>query len=298
MNLFDDAARGDLRPIASVLGPLRGFDDATATALRRALAQVDTTPTSVLAADRAQTAVCDLLLSHHHRAAAFLMVYHGITVAVIEAMDQGRLGPRHFFERLPGRFAERHFDGLKAELGLDVASDAARYALWRPSFALDNLEPSQSALGTKAPLVHFLVGMCVHINLDLAVSLDETIRELGLAGNAEVLREIERGHDFVDTILTEKVGQSTAMLADRLDCPMSKKILAAGAADLSGQQTMATIRRWRAETFPQAVRLSGAADEGARVALRDEIYRAGARRTVRLFNTLPGVIETTLSGAW
>jgi hypothetical protein len=298
MKLFDDAARGDLRPIEAVLGPLRGFDDATAAALREALARIDTTPRSVTAADRAQTEVCDLLLARHHRAAAFLMVYHGITAAVIEAMDRGRLGPRFFFERLPGRFAERHFEGLKAELGLDATSDAARYALWRPSFALDNLEPSPSALGTKAPLVHFLVGMCIHINLDLAVSLDETIRELGVAGDAKVLEEVERGHDFVDTILTEKVGQSTAMLAERLDCPMSKKILAANAADVSGQQTMATIRRWRAETFPQAMRLSGAADEEARAAIREEIYRAGARRTVRLFNTLPGLIETTLGGAW
>jgi hypothetical protein len=297
MKLFDEATRGELRPIGDLLGPLRTFDEATAAALRNALPRIDSTPKSVTAADHAQTEVCDLFLAHHHRAAAFLMVYHGITAAVIEAMDEGRLGPRPFFERLPGRFAERHFDGLKAELGLDITTDAARYELWRPSFAFDNLEPSTTALGTKPPLMHFMVGMCIHINLDLAVSLDETIRELGVAGDARVLAEVERGHDFVDTILTEKVGQSTAMLAERLDCPMSKKI-AAGAADVSGRQTMATIRRWRAETFPQALRLSGAPTEQARAAVREEIYRTGARRTVRIFNTMPGLIEATLSGAW
>ncbi len=298
MKLFDEAARQDFRPIAEVLGPLRSFDPKTTAALREALPRIDTTPKSVALADRAQTELCDLFVAHRHLAAAFLMVYHGITVAVIEAMDQGRLGPRYFFERLPGRFAERHFDGVKAELGLDAASDAARYELWRPSFALDNLEPSDSPLGKKAPLVHFLVGMCIHINLDLAASLDETIRELGLQDDPEVLDEIERGHDFVDTILTEKVGQSTAMLAERLDCPMSKKIVSAGAAEVSGVQTMATIRRWRAETFPHARRMISAANDAERAGIREEVYRAGARRTVRLFNTLPGLVEATLSGAW
>jgi len=296
MKLFDEAARGDLRTIEAVLGPLRSFDATTGAALREALPRIDTAPKSVAAADRAQTALCDVFLARRHPAAAFLIVYHGITVAVIEAMGEGRLGPRFFFERLPGRFAERHFDGVKAELGLDATSDAARYALWRPSFALDCLEPSATPLGTKPPLLHFLVGMCIHINLDLAVSLDETIRELGVAGDASALAEVQRGHDFVDTILTEKVGQSTQMLADRLDCPMSKTILASGAASMSGEQTMAAIRRWRAETFPQAVRLAGAPTEAERASIREEIYRAGARRTVRLFNTLPGLVEATLKG--
>jgi hypothetical protein len=298
MKLFDEAARQDLRPLAAVLGPPRSFDPKMSAALRDALPRIDTTPKTVAAADRAQTEICDLFVAHRHLAAAFLMVYHGVTVAVIEAMDEGRLGPRYFFERLPGRFAERHFDGLKAELGLDTASDAARYDLWRPSFALDNLEPSDTPLGTKPPLVHFLVGMCIHINLDLAVSLDETIRELGVANEPKVLEEVERGHDFVDTILTEKVGKSTAMLAELLDCPMSKKILSGGGADVSGAQTMATIRRWRAETFPHARRMSAAASDADRATIREEVYRAGARRTVRLFNMLPGLVEATLSGAW
>ena len=298
MQLFDEAARADLRPIGEVLGPLRGFDPKLAAALVEALGHIDTTPQTVIAADRAQAQVIDLLAQHGHHSAAFLAVYHGITVAVIEAMDDGRLTPRFFFERLPGRFAERHFDGLKAELGLDTTSDAAKYELWRPSFAFDNLEPDEKTpLGTKPPLAHFTVGMCCHINLDLAVALDETIRELGLEGEPVVLEEIERGHNFVDTILAEKVGRSTELLARDFDCPMSKKIIAAGAVESAGAQTMGTIRRWRAETFPQALRLSAAKTEVERAGIRAEIYQAGARRTVRLFNTLPGLIAATLSGA-
>jgi hypothetical protein len=295
MQLFDEAAVGDLRSIAAILAPLRSFDGEVAAALVAALQHVDTTPKTVDAADRAQEAVCDVFTAHHHHAAAFLKVYHGITVAVIEAMEAGRLTPRFFFQRLPGRFAERHFEGLKAELGLDTTTDAARYALWKPSFAFDNLQPTaDTPLGRKPPLAHFMVGMCIHINMDLAVSLDETLREFGVERDGAVLAEVERGHNFVDTILTEKVGRSTEVLAAELDCPMSKKILERGAVELAGEQTMATIRRWRAETFPHAKRLATAPGEAERAQIRAEIYRAGARRTVRLFNTLPGLIQTAL----
>jgi hypothetical protein len=298
MQLFDDAAVGDLQRIAAILGPLRTFEPKVRAALVDALARIDTTPKTVIAADRAQEAVCDVFVAHRHHAAAFLRVYHGITVAVIEAMDDGRLGPRRFFERLPGRFAERHFDGLKVELGLDATTDAATYALWRPSFAFDNVEPDPGTpLGRKPPLAHFMVGMCIHINMDLAVSLDETMRELGVERDGAVLDEVERGHNFVDTILAEKVGRSTEVLAAELDCPMSKKILERGAAEMAGAQTMATIRRWRAETFPQARRLATAAGDAERAAIRAEIYRAGARRTVRMFNTMPGLIQGALDGA-
>jgi hypothetical protein len=143
-----------------------------------------------------------------------------------------------------------------------------------------------------------MVGMCCHINLDLAVSLDETIRALGLERDAKVLDEIERGHNFVDTILTAQMRHSTETLAEAFGCPMSKKIIEAGAGELAVAQTMATIRRWRAESFPHALRLATARDDGERAAIRVEIYRSGARRTLRLFNTLPGLIERTLQGSW
>lgn len=142
MHIFDEAAVGELQSIASILGPLRSFDPKVAAALVDALRHIDRTPKTVLAADRAQEAVCEVFVAHRHHAAAFLKVYHGITVAVIEALEVGRLTPRSFFQRIPGRFAERHFDGLKAELGLDTTTDAARYALWKPSFAFDNLQPT------------------------------------------------------------------------------------------------------------------------------------------------------------
>jgi Family of unknown function (DUF5995) len=299
MKLFDEAARDDLRPIGAILGsPLRTFDPEVASALSLALRDIDTAPKTVAAADRAQQEVTDVLDRYRHPAAAFLKVYHGITVAVIEAMAEGRLGPRFFFDRLPGRFAERHFDGLRAELGLDTSTDAARYELWRPSFALDNLAPDAgSPLGKKPPLAHFTVGMCIHINLDLAVALDETLREFGVQGDATVLEEVERGHNFVDTILAEKVTRSTEQLASELDCPMSKRIIEAGAVGVAGEQSMVTIRRWRAETFPHAVRLSRATSDEERAKIREDVYRAGARRTVRLFNTLPVLIDRTLSGS-
>jgi hypothetical protein len=297
MKLFDEAARADLRPIGAILGPLNGFDSSLAAALTAALPGIDTTPQSVVAADRAQHQIIEILDAHHHLGAAFLKVYHGITVAVIEALDAGRLGPKSFFERLPGHFAERHFDGLKAELGLDTTSDAARYQLWRPSFALDNLTPDETPLGRKPPLAHFTVGMCCHINLDLAVALDETIRELGVTDPA-VLEEVERGHNFVDTILAEKVAHSTEMLAAELDCPMSKRIIESGAVKPVGEQSMATIRRWRQKTFPNALKLSAAPSDEARAQIRAEIYRAGARKTVLLFNTLESLIAGTLDGAW
>jgi hypothetical protein len=299
MKLFDEAARADLRPIGAILGGPRGFDAPVATAIKDALQHIDTAPKTVAAADRAQTQLIEVLDAHHHRASAFLKVYHGVTVAVIDAIEKGRLTPAPFFVRLAGRFAERHFDGVKAELGLDTASDAAVYELWRPSFAFDNLVAApENPLAVKPPLAHFTVGMCCHINLDLAVALDETIRELGLTGQTRVLEEVERGHNFVDTILAEKVEGSTEQLAAELDCPMSKKILEAGVVAMVGAQSMATIRRWRAKTFPNALRLSAAASDEERAALRLEVYRDGARKTVRLFNVLPELIDRTMSGAW
>src|SRR5262249_7861260 len=141
MRLFDEAVRPEERTIDAILGPPRGFDPTMTRALLDALEHLDTTPQSIGAADRAQSELCAVFESQRHRAAAFLKVYHGITVAVTEALARGRLTPKFFFERLPGRFAERHFDGVKAELGLDTTSDAARYQLWRPSFAFDNMEP-------------------------------------------------------------------------------------------------------------------------------------------------------------
>lgn len=297
--LFDDAAGTELPPLGTYLGAPRGFDAATAATLTGALATIDTTPQSIVAADRAQQQVIDILYAHGNHAAAFLEVYHGITVAVIAALDAGKLGPRRFFERLPGKFAERHFDGLKAELGLDTRSDAARYLLWRPAFALDNLDADPATpLGKKAAMAHFTVGMCCHINFDLAVSLDETIRELGYAEDRAALEEIERGHNFVDSILHEQVETSTEVLAARYACPMSKQIIATGAVKMVGELSMAMIRRWRAKTFVHALQLCTAADDTERAAIRAEIYRQGARKTVRLFGTLPTLIEGTLNGSW
>jgi hypothetical protein len=297
MDLFDAAARQDLRRISQVLGPLRGFEPETARALTAALAHIDTRPDTIYKADRAQSQLIALFRQHDHRGAAFLDVYHGITVAVIEALEAGRLGPRPFFERLAGKFAERHFDGVKAELGRDTTSDAARHALWRPSFALDNLLPApEPVLATRPALAHFTVGMCCHINLDLAVSLDETIRGLGFAGDAAVLAEVERGHNFVDTILAEKVERSTELLARDYDCPMSKRILAAGAVKLAGEQSMTTIRGWRAKTWPNALRLASAPSDAARAEARLEIYRWGARKTVQLMNWLPDLVQGVLGG--
>src|SRR5438105_4466640 len=103
--LFDDAAKPDLQPIQAFLGAPRTFDAAMTAALSRALPDIDTRPQSIVAADRAQQQLIDLLRAHDHHAAAFLMVYHGITVAVIEALERGALGPKPFFERLAGRFA-------------------------------------------------------------------------------------------------------------------------------------------------------------------------------------------------
>ena len=297
--LFDEAAAPDLRPIDDVIGAPRGFDAQTADALRRELPRIDTRPTTIRGADAAQNQLIELFTAHGHHAAAFLVVYHGITVAVLDAVEHGKLGPRAFFERLDGRFAERHFDGVKAELGLDSATDAARYQLWAPSFALDNIAADPSTpLGIKAAMAHFTVGMCCHINFDLACALDETIRELGFANDAATLAEIERGHNFVDTILAEQVERSTELLATQMACPMSKKIRDSGAVKTVGEVSMAMIRRWRAKTFVHALQLCRAPDEAARAQIRAEIYKAGARKTVRLFNTLPSLVEGTLRGTW
>lgn len=297
--LFDEAAKPDLQTIDEIIGSPRGFDAQTAEALRRELPHIDTTPTSIRAADHAQNQLIDLFVANNHHAAAFLIVYHGITVAVIDAIDRGVLTPRPFFERLAGRFAERHFDGVKAELGMDTVSDAARYQLWAPSFALDNVTADpDSPLGIRAAMAHFTVGMCCHINFDLACALDETIRELGHAHDETALAQIEAGHNFVDTILTEKVEASAQLLAAEMACPMSKKILDSGAVKTVGQVSMAMIRRWRAKTFVHALQLCRAPDDAARAKIRDEIYKAGARKTVRLFNTLPTLVEGTLSGSW
>ncbi len=268
------------------------FDPKVAAALRDALPAIDTQPKNIAAADRAQSQLIDLLVAHDHLSAAFLEVYHGITVAVNEALDQGKLGPRPFFERLDGKFAERHFDGIKAELGIGPETDAGRFGLWKPSFSYDN-----SPAATKAPMAHFTVGMCCHINFDLATSLDETIRELGFERDEAVLAEIERGHNYVDTILHQQVENSCELLADKFDCAMSKSIIEKGATKTVGEVSMAMIRRWRAKTFVYAMQLCTATD-AERETIRQEIYRSGAKKTVRLFGMLPSLVEGTLAGTW
>jgi hypothetical protein len=267
------------------------FDPKIAAALREALPAIDTQPKNIAAADRAQSQLIELLVAHGHLAAAFLEVYHGITVAVSDALDRGVLGPRPFFERLDGKFAERHIDGIKAELGIGPETDAHRFGLWKPSFSYDN----SSAVA--APMAHFTVGMCCHINFDLATSLDETIRELGFENDAAVLAEIERGHNYVDTILHEQVERSCELLAEKFGCPMSKSIIEKGAVKTVGDVSMAMIRRWRAKTFVYAMQLCKAT-EAEREAIRLDIYRAGAKKTVRLFGMLPSLVEGTLAGTW
>jgi hypothetical protein len=51
MELFDEAARADLRPMGAILGPLRSFDPPVAAALVEALRGIDTTPQTIAAAD-------------------------------------------------------------------------------------------------------------------------------------------------------------------------------------------------------------------------------------------------------
>ena len=79
---------------------------------------------------------------------------------------------------------------------------------------------------------------------------------------------------------------------------MSKKILESGAVKTVGEVSMAMIRRWRAKTFVHALQLVRAPDEAARAEIRREIYRAGARKTLRLFGSLPALVEGTLRGTW
>ncbi|HEX7942377.1 MAG TPA: DUF5995 family protein, partial [Gemmatimonadaceae bacterium] len=263
----------------------------------------DTAPRSIIAADRAQGQLLAVFDRHGHAAGSFLRIYHGITVAVIAALEDGHLVPRPFFERLAGRFAEKHFDGVKAALGLDTTSDAARYRLWEPSLAFDNkdawsladgCEPAGPVLALDVPLAHFLVGMSCHINFDLAVSLEETIRELGLDGDPAALDEIERGHDFVDSILAEQVQSSLNALADVLGCPLSRLIVDAKLVPLAGRMAMDVIRSWRARTFPEARQLLAATTADARRRRREFVYREGARTTDELFELLPDLMGIVL----
>jgi hypothetical protein len=282
-------SRGPLFPIAL-------WNDLTCE-----LARIDTAPRSIVAADRAQGELLAVFDRHRHAAGSFLRVYHGITVAVIAALEDGRLGPRPFFERLAGRFAEKHFDGVKAALGLDTTSDAARYGLWEPSLAFDNQaawspagEPAGPLLALDVPLAHFLVGMSCHINCDLAVALEETIRELGLDGDRAALDAIERGHDLVDSILAEQVQLSLGTLADVLGCPLSRLIVDAKLVPLAGDMAMDVIRNWRARTFPAARQLLTTPTADARRRRRESIYRDGARTTAELFDLLPDLMGMVL----
>jgi hypothetical protein len=250
-----------------------------------ALAHLDTAPKSIVAADRAQSELLAVLERHRHPAGAFLRVYHGITVAVLAALEGGELGPRAFFERLAGRFAEKHFDGVKAWLGLDHASDAARYRLWARSFAFDD-----AGARPAVAMAHFLVGMSCHINCDLAVSLEETIREQGHARDRMMIDAIERGHDYVDSILAREVAASMDALADDLGCPLSRLIVDARLVPLAGRAAMDVIRPWRARTFPAARRLLAAPTPAALRHERARIYRDGLRTTDELFAVLPRLV--------
>jgi hypothetical protein len=263
------------------------FPAPLADELVRALPRIDTAPTSIVAADRAQAELLAIFDRHRHPAGSFLRVYHGITVAVIAALEEGSLTPRPFFERLAGRFAEQHFDGVKAALGLDTRSDAARHGLWVPSLAFDNAPAAE----VDVPLTHFLVGMSCHINCDLAVALDETIRELGHDRDPAMLDAIERGHEFVDAILAREVGSSMDALADELGCPLSRMIVDAELVPVAGRAAMDVIRQWRAATFPAARRLVAAASPDARRREREKIYRDAERTTAELFDFLPHLVS-------
>ncbi len=126
------------------------------------------------------------------------------------------------------------------------------------------------------------------------MSLEETIRELGLEGDPEALDAIERGHDFVDSILAEQVQSSLNALADGLGCPLSRLIVDAEIAPLAGGMAMDVIRRWRARTFPAARQLLAAPTADARRRQRESIYREGARTTAELFELLPDLMRMVL----
>lgn len=109
VGLVTEIGMGMRRDVTGIMNRGAHFPVVLANDLTRALAWIDTAPRSIIAADRAQSELLAVFDRHGHAAGSFLRIYHGITVAVITALDNGSLVPGPLFERLAGRFAEKHF---------------------------------------------------------------------------------------------------------------------------------------------------------------------------------------------
>ena len=105
--------------------------------------------------------IMDWATDHASALAYFPCLYHRVTVAVAEGIDQGAFEDGLRMEKLDVAFANRYFEALYQYVKGEEPTES-----WKVAFEASHLQ---------SPLVmqHLLLGINAHINLDLGISAAE-----------------------------------------------------------------------------------------------------------------------------
>ncbi len=121
----------------------------------------------------------------------FLGTYRRTTVAVGEALADGRFEDPHWVDRWDAAFADFYLHAVRASLAGEPVP-----LPWRLAFAAPRQLP---------PPRHLLLGMNAHINYDLPQALLAVISDADFADPA-VLAQRRRDHERIDEVLASRVG--------------------------------------------------------------------------------------------
>jgi len=148
----------------------------------------------------------------------FLETYRRTTIAVGQAITRGGFEDPDWVERWDVVFAGYYLDALEAF----EADPATAPRPWRIALSADAARP---------PLVHLLLGVNAHINLDLPQALLDVVPTADI-NHQPTLERRKRDHERIDAILSGRVaaedaelaaaGRAARTLIDRLMTPLNR----------------------------------------------------------------------------
>jgi hypothetical protein len=188
-------------------------------------------------------------IAHESRLGYFAALYNRVTERVRDGIAAGEFadGPR--MERLDVCFANRYLDAFDRHRAGDLPSRS-----WLLAF--------QSAQRTDLPpLVHLLLGMNAHINLDLGVAAARTCPGPSIEG-------LRGDFDRINTLLASLVGTVEAE-NEQMDPDLDKPVAAAGGLGQRAVVGLMDLARSRAWSFAHELAPLDAVAQVPRMAARD-----------------------------
>jgi len=191
------------------------FEFAQGTTLQPRWVEESKAPRTVDEALEALQEVSQKLRPLHDSRAIFPEVYSIITEKVADEIHHptGLFWEPTFIARLAGCFAERYLDTLRCSIEHRPQDCEA----WAVAYGCNtDLE--------LVALQHAALGICAHINFDLALGIYRTIEDLGASKKPFLLRRFKHDHDQVNHILAQSFRPALERMIDAYGCRTSHLI--------------------------------------------------------------------------